>query len=384
MTLKKDIYIPLEEKLRHKLLLLPDYAADFIESLENTREIRTRIEYCKDLLIFLDFLRVSKGIEDIPISILNSLTPKDIRDFLGYLTEYKRTFASNTNKTIVRTFSNSASSKERKLASIHELFQSLFNDGLIESNVTAKVAITTKKHVKMKDMLTPEELKYLFQVILDEENILSKREKAFAKRLKYRDYAICSLLAYTGIRIGELVQLDLNDVSIANEAIIVTRKGGDEEKIPLPDEIIGDVGEFLKQRKEMDTLETAMFLSMQHKRINSRTVNNLLLKYGERSGFEMNLTPHVFRRTFGTKHYNTYGDISLTGTLLGHKSTETTKKFYAKISDKRVRQSMKEFSYGKENESGGKDEDKDKLKTFLEKSGLTYEDIVEMMKDMPK
>lgn len=381
--MKKDIYIPLEEKLRNKLLLLPEYAADFIESLENTREIRTRIEYCKDLLIFFDFLSISKGAESISISLLNSLTPKDIRDFLGYLTEYKRTFTTNTNKIITRTFSNSASSKERKLASIHELFQSLFNDGLIESNVTAKVSIATKKHVKMKDMLNPAELKYLFQVILDEENISSKREKVFAKRLKYRDYAICSLLAYTGIRVGELVQLDLNDVSITNEAIIVTRKGGDEEKIPLPDEIIGDIEAFLTQRKGEDTTETALFLSMQRKRIDSRTVNNLLLKYGKRCRFDLNLTPHVFRRTFGTKHYNTYGDISLTGTLLGHKSTETTKKFYAKISDKRVRKSMKEFSYETESEEKleKKDEDKDKLKAFLETSGLTYEDIVKMMKE---
>lgn len=367
--MKKDILKQLEETLRQKLLTLPDFVAEFIESLENTREIRTRIEYCKDLNLFFDFLKEAKGFEEIDAKKLNSLNTRDFRNYLNHLSDYERTYVTRTGKTVVQRFSNTDGSKSRKLATLHELFQYLFEVGDIDKDVSAKVKIYVKQKVRIKGTLTPKELEHLFQVILDEENIINKREKLYAKKQKYRDYTICSLLAYSGIRIGELVQLDLNDVSISGEAIVVNRKGGDQEKVPLPQKVLDDIDAYLITRKEMDTKEQSLFLSMQMKRINSRTVNNLLHKHGERAGFEIELTPHVFRRTFGTAHYNTYGDISLTGTLLGHKSTDTTKKFYAKVSDERVRKSMEQFTYDKT----------DELKKFVDEKGITLDDLRKLL-----
>ncbi len=57
------------------------------------------------------------------------------------------------------------------------------------------------------------------------------------------------------------------------------------------------------------------------------------------------ISPHVFRRTFGTLHYNRYRDMYLTAQILGHRSAETTRKFYADPSEERKIQSMKEFTY---------------------------------------
>lgn len=367
--MKKDIYVKLEKKLRDRLLLLPDFAADYIESLENTREIRTRIEYAKDILMFFDFLREDKGVEHITTSFLNTLTERDFRNYLSYLTRYEKTYESVQGKEVIQQFENSDASKSRKLASIHGLFERLFLIQEIDKDVSANVKVHVSQRAKIKSTLTPEELDHLFMVILNEDNIDSEREKVFAKKLKYRDYTICSLLAYSGIRVGEMVQMDIKDVSIAGEAIVVNRKGGDQEKIPLPEKVLKDIEDYLVERNKIETKDPALFLSLQKKRINAKTINNLLDKYGKRAGFEIKLTPHVFRRTFGTAHYNTYGDISLTGTLLGHKSTETTKKFYAKVSDERVRKSMQQFTYDRV----------DELKKLVDEKGFTLDDLKKLL-----
>lgn len=373
--MKKDIQKKLEKQLRSKLLELPDYAADFITSLENTRELRTRIEYSRDIISFLEFLQHSKGKSDITLKDLDSLLRSDFSNYLSHLSEYEKTFETSAGKVVTQTFQNGDSGKSRKMASLHEFFQFLFNEGSLSKNVSSRVSVYVRRKAKIKDMLTPDELKYLFRVIIDEENIPTERERAFAKRLKYRDYAIVSLLAYSGIRVGELVQLDLDNISIDYGAIVVTRKGGNEERVPLPQEVILDMNDFLMQRKKVETKETALFLSQQNKRINARTVNNMLGKYGERCGFEFKLTPHVFRRTFGTTHYNRYGDISMTGKLLGHKSTETTRKFYAAIADERVNESMKKFSYGIEENDGAESRVKEMMKT----TGLSKDELLKAL-----
>lgn len=343
--MKKDIERKLEKDLREKLLLLPDYAADYIESVRNIREIRTRIEYSRDLLTFFDFLRTYLEKDEITEKDLEQLRKADFNNYLDYLSEYEKKFTTPTGKETVQVFTNRDVGKARKLATLHEFYQYLFEENLISRNDASKVSIHVKKRTKIKDMLTPRELRLLFDTIMNEDNISSRMELLATRRQKHRDFAIVSLLSYSGIRVGELIQLDMDNLSIEHEAIVVTRKGGDEEKLVLPQEVIQDMEEFLKERREVKTSEKALFLSQQNKRMHSRTINNMLQKYGERCGFEFKLTPHVFRRTFGTTHYNLYGDISMTGKLLGHKSTETTRRFYAEVSDKRVDESMKKFTY---------------------------------------
>lgn len=372
--MKKDIYSKLESKLRQKLLLLPDFASEFIESLENQRQIRTRIEYAKDIILFFDFVKDYKSVDDITVDILDTLAERDFRNYLSYLTKYEKSYTSVLGKEVSQVYENSDVSKSRKLASIHELFEYLFATKQLSKDVSANVRVVVKRKSKIKSTLKPDELEHLFTVILDEANIDSKRERAFASKVKYRDYTICSLLAYSGIRVGEIVQMDVKDVNISEEAIIVTRKGGDQEVIPLPEKVISDIEDYLKERTKIETKDPALFLSLQKKRINERTINNLLDKYGKRAGFEIKLTPHVFRRTFGTAHYNTYGDISLTGTLLGHKSTETTKKFYAKVSDERIKKSMQRFTYDRV----------DELKKMVDEQGFTLEDLEKLMQSVKK
>jgi len=205
------------------------------------------------------------------------------------------------------------------------------------------------KKRKIKDKLDSEDIDKFVETILEDVNIETERGLKFHQRVKFRDLNIVLLLAFTGIRISELVQLDINDVSIKDGAMVVVRKGGDEDKIYLPDVILSTLQEFIQQRKTIDVTDTenkeALFLSLQGKRIDPRTVRQMLNKYKQRAGISMKVTPHTFRRTFAIRMYNETGDMQLTADYLGHKSVETTRGHYAEPEEDRKRKVMKNFNY---------------------------------------
>lgn len=342
--MKQDIYAKLEEILRQKLLTLPEYVAEFSDRIELESEIRTRIEYVKDVGSFLTFLQssipISSPLSEIPIDVFKELTDKDIRNFLNYVSDYVVSYESTQGKEVERRFQNSDISKARKISSLHEFFRFLREKGYVEKNITENVRVHVRKKARIKSTLTPEEMIYYLDGIRFQDY-----KTDFQKSTILRDYAICSLLSYSGIRVGELVQLDVNDVDLVNKAIVVTRKGGNQEIIPLSEILEESLGEYLKERKKKETDMRALFLSSQNRRMNEKTVRDMLKKHGERLGISISVTPHVFRRTFGTTHYNTFEDIALTGAILGHRSVDTTRKYYAKVLEERIEKSMRTFEY---------------------------------------
>ncbi|MFJ8528448.1 tyrosine-type recombinase/integrase [Bacillus sp. NPDC094106] len=352
--MKKDIEIKLHEKLRKKLLSLPDCAVDFIYSLETSKELKTRIEYAKDLTLFVEFLLLdskvsSSDTRNITTAELDSLRDRDIIDFMDYLTHYSKTYLTTKGKEITQEFTNTASGKSRKLATLHKFFGYLFKQKRLSKDVTAGIEMKVPTKAKIKNRLSPEDIERFFQTILEDVHIENTRKESFHKKVKFRDYIMVLTMAYTGIRVSELVQLDIDDVYIDKQMLVVIRKGGDEQAIPMPGRILDDLKDYLVKRKKLTDVKkedaNALFISLHKKRMNERTVRLMLEKYRVRSGLDIKITPHVFRRTFGTNHYNTYQDMYLTAQVLGHGSAETTRRFYADPSQERVSESMKQFDY---------------------------------------
>ena len=142
--------------------------------------------------------------------------------------------------------------------------------------------------------------------------------------------AILTLLLGTGIRVSECVGLDLNDIDPKNNGIKVHRKGGSEVMVYFGDEVAEALDAYLDERLEMEPQEgstEAVFLSMQNRRINVRSVVTTV----------KNITPHKLRSTYGTTLYQETGDIYLVADVLGHKDVNTTKKHYAAQADSRRR-----------------------------------------------
>lgn len=353
----------LEEKIRKRLLKVPPFVADYIYRQENEKEIQTLFEYAKDLDLFFDFLHrhdrfPSSSPANITESDLKRVEERDILDFLQYIKSYEKTHMTTSGKSLTTHYHNSDAGRSRKLATLHKFFSDLERRHIIPIDPSKHLDVKVNKRAKIKNRLSSEQIDRFFSVILDDVKSDSTHEQAFHKKVKYRDYVMVLVLAFTGIRISELVQLDIDDIHLSDDGtnlIIVVRKGGDEEVIPISDELAMELQQYMEFRKTLIALplkqhENAVFLSLQKKRINPKTVRQLLEKYRVRSGIDIKITPHVFRRTFGTNHYNQYQDMYLTAQVLGHSSAETTRKFYADPDSERVADSMKSFRYKRSEE----------------------------------
>lgn len=380
--------IQTEMKLRKKIKLkqneLPDYIGDFIYISETSKSLATCLEYLKDLTLFYEYLIDSRrfkkdSMKAISFSDLNQLTERDFIDFLNHLTHYKKTYTSEAGKVVTQDYYNRAEGKNRKIATLRVFFNYLFQHEEIDKDVTQKIVMRTTKKAKIKSRLNDEEIERFFNTILEDLNIESEHAKVFSKKLKYRDYVIVLILAYCGIRVSELAQLDLGDIYREEKSLVVTRKGGNEQAIPIPNAIFNIVLDYVDGREKLTDVKKedkeALFISLQGNRIAPKTIRQMLEKYRVRSGISMKITPHVFRRTFGTNHYNEYHDMYLTALVLGHSSAETTRKFYADPDEERVKRSMQNFSYG---ETETPDEESERMKRISEKLGISLQELTEI------
>lgn len=352
--MKKDIEIKLNKELQSRLEELPEMAIDFILSLSNNSSIRTQIAYSKDLRIYFLFLlnelEVSdkKNIAELELEDIKNISEKDIRMFLDYLNYYIVEYESRAGKKIKQSFSNSREGKARKLATLHSFYDYITKDNKHIIDPTKHIDIKLNEKVDIKDTLSGDEIDRLVRTILEDLAINSVRELKHHQRYKYRNATMVLMLGYTGIRVSELIQLDIDDIDLEEKSFIVTRKGGDQERLYLPEEILSCLTHYLDIRRSMTGIDTinknALFLSNRNQRISTRQVNYILSKYGEKANLK-NITPHTFRRSFGMALYNNSKDIQLTADILGHATTETTRKFYAKPTEERKKMALKNFKY---------------------------------------
>lgn len=354
LYLKKDLEIKYNKELQRRLTELPEMAIDFILSLSNNSSIKTQIAYCKDLRLYFLFLlneleiTNKDNITELDIDDISNVTEKDIRMFLDYLNYYTVEYKTSTGKTVKQAFSNSREGKARKLATLHSFYKYITRKHNTIIDPTKHVEIKLNEKVELKNSLDGDEIDRLVRTILEDLAINSVRELKHHQRYKYRNATMVLMLGYTGIRVSELIQLDIDDIDLEEKSFIVTRKGGDQERLYLPEEILSCLTHYLDIRRSMTDIDTinknALFLSNRNQRISTRQVNYILSKYGEKANLK-NITPHTFRRSFGMALYNNSKDIQLTADILGHATTETTRKFYAKPTEERKKMALKSFKY---------------------------------------
>lgn len=322
-------------KLRELMQQLPKFTASFFRGIEPTTASRTRIAYAYDLGIFFEYIKennplyADKEITDFPLEILDQITALDIEEYLEYLSYYIK----NNNE-----HQNTERGKMRKLASLRTLYNYFYRKELIKTNPAAIVNMP-KIHQKEIVRLDIDEVARLLDEVEQGDN-LTKREQNYHKKTKTRDLALLTLLLGTGIRVSECVGLDIDDVDLKNTGIKIRRKGGKEQVVYFSDEVAETLIAYLKERKMIIAEtghENALFLSLQKKRLNVRSVENLVKKYSKLVTQLKNITPHKLRSTYGTSLYRETGDIYLVASVLGHSDINTTKKHYAAIEDERRR-----------------------------------------------
>ena len=335
----ENVNIKNELHLRELISELPPFCKQFFIGIEPTTSSRTRIAYAYDLACFFDYLQETnpiykrKKLIEMPISILDELSPLDIEEYLFYLKYYEKDGIAHTNDE---------RGLKRKLASLRTFYNYFFKNELIETNPAVKVDMP-KIHEKAIVRLDVDEVAQLLDEVESGES-LTTRQQMYHQRTKTRDLALLTLLLGTGIRVSECVGLDLDDVDFKNNGIKVHRKGGAEVIVYFSDEVMEALISYIEERRMIHPVEghtNALFLSLQNKRITVRAVENLVKKYSKLVTNLKNITPHKLRSTYGTSLYRETGDIYLVADVLGHKDVNTTRKHYAAIEDERRRQAAK-------------------------------------------
>lgn len=315
------------QKIGSYLSNLPEYCYDFFTGIENNTSSLTRLNYAMDLCVFFDYLEkhvLKKPKQTITFQDLEHLKSRNIENYLSYLSYY------DFEGKIVK---NAERGKARKLASVRSFFKYLFNHDLIASNVASKVQ-TPKLHTKEIIRLENDEVSKMLNAVQNPQTF-SQRQKTYNKNTQDRDNAIVTLFLGTGIRISELVGLNVEDFDFSQNAFKVTRKGGNQSILYFSKEVEESLKIWLEKRNHLrlDEKETAMFVSLQNKRICVRAVENLVKKFAKEGSPLKKISPHKLRSTFGTNLYKETKDIYIVADVLGHRDVNTTKKHYAAINE---------------------------------------------------
>jgi site-specific recombinase XerD len=235
---------------------------------------------------------------------------------------------------------NSEAGVARKLASLGSMFNYFIKHEMVDKNPCANVD-KPKIHNQEIVVLTPDEINRMLDTVQFGSKSFTPKQESYLSKTRFRDYVMISLMLTTGIRVSELVGLDLDDFFLDEYKMVVRRKGGDRTSVYLSDEtcdLLKDYINIRKENKKVGEGEKALFLSLQGKRICVQAVEDMVKKYTVAAGINKPITPHKFRKTFGTELYRETNDIYLVADALNHKSVTTTTKFYAAQSQENLKQ----------------------------------------------
>ncbi len=266
---------------------------------------------------FEEFLSVEKN--SSPHTIRNYL--HDVREFMEFvegsgITSWKEISYRDVGNFARFVFhKNSKSTISRKLASLRSFFEFLVREEVLANN-PAKLVGNPRQEKKIPSFLGIEEI---FQLLESPDT---------STPLGRRDRAILELLYATGIRVSELVGLELKDIDFPGGIILVRGKRRKERIVPVGKPALNAIKEYLPTREEImskyGVKHDAVFVNNRGGRLTARSVGRIVDKYIIRTSILRNVSPHTLRHTFATHLLNAGADLRTIQELLGHSSLSTT------------------------------------------------------------
>ncbi|MCL2836783.1 MAG: tyrosine-type recombinase/integrase, partial [Defluviitaleaceae bacterium] len=286
-------------RLREQLKGLPPFMREFTNGVADNTTARTRVGYAYDIGIFLNFLvKETKGfdkrVEEITLNDLENVTKAELEEFKGYLDYYIK---GEGKDSAVAT--NHAIGKSRKLSAIRSLYRYFQKKDKITKNPTDVIEfpkITEKAIIRLEY----NEMARLLDVVESGEG-LTPKQKSYHEYTKARDLAVITLMLGTGIRVSECAGIDIAHVDFENGGIYITRKGGGQALIYFGDEVEEALDKYMDVREEEHAKpghEDALFLSLQKKRLDVRTIQKIVMKYSQIVTGYKKITPHKLRSTY--------------------------------------------------------------------------------------
>ena len=310
--------------------LVREYAS-YKSAIQNCSE-KTVSEYMLDLRTFFRYLlsrdqKISPDSEEfeqidisgVDLEYIKYITTEDIYEFIMY--------ADNIR-------GNMSSAKARKLSAIKGFFKYLTTKRfMLEDNPAINIESPKKKQALPKYLTLDESLLLLDAVKNDKES-----------KSRTRDYCIITLFLNCGMRVSELVGINLPDIDRELRSVTITGKGNKQRIVYLNDACKTSLSDYLAQRtsdKFQSVTTKALFLSSRAQRISVKTVQWLVYKYLDMAGLESkHYSVHKLRHTAATLMYQTGNvDVRVLKDILGHEQLNTTQ-IYTHVSDRSMEEAM--------------------------------------------
>jgi integrase/recombinase XerC len=205
----------------------------------------------------------------------------------------------------------------RKLAAVRSLFKFLRAEGVLEANVAARLR-TPKTRERLPEILSAEKTNNLIDAV--EEGWPAEKPS------KERDLAFLELLYGCGIRVSELVAINLGDINPLSGWLRVRGKGNKERQLPVGAQAVTAVNRYLRVRHAAPD-EQALFLNSKGKRLSDRQVRRLVKFYSVLVLGDSTVHPHTFRHAYATHLLSDGADLRAIQELLGHARLSTTQKY---------------------------------------------------------
>ncbi|MFH1269465.1 MAG: tyrosine recombinase XerC [Candidatus Omnitrophota bacterium] len=204
----------------------------------------------------------------------------------------------------------SSRSVGRRLSALRSFFKFLVREGFLKTNpITVLSSPKQEKHLPL--FLTEEEVSKLIGAV----KLNNERD--------YRDRAVIETFYSTGIRVSELVGLDIEDIDFIAGIIKVMGKGKKERIVPVGEIALTAIRSYLDKRKK-EKQPDALFLNKNGTRITDRGIRNVINKYIRMASLKHGVSPHTLRHSFATHLLNRGADLRSVQELLGHVNLSTT------------------------------------------------------------
>ena len=304
----------------------PEFLNDYLVHIKVVKMLseRTIQEYYLDTRLFLKYYcnlknNSSDNIEDVDISgmttaDLRQITLSDIYNFIFYTADERH---------------NADKARYRKLSALRSFFKYLTKSThILSEDPTKDIEVPVPKQALPKFLSLNESLR-----------LLASADSTDSKR----DYCILTLFLNCGMRLSELVGIDIRDIDFAEKRLKVLGKGNKERMVYLNSACMDALNSYLEERtaNKKAAAEPALFISNQNKRISKRRVQQIVENSLQEAGLDgKGITTHKLRHTAATLMYQ-YGDADVLTLkeLLGHASVSTTE-IYTHLSDDNVRSAV--------------------------------------------
>lgn len=273
----------------------------------------TRME--KQIKQFLDFLQNEKRVAN---NTLQSYS-RDIHQYENYLSEnrinYTKVDAKQINEYLkhLQTIGKKTSTVSRNLASIRSFYQYLIRVKKVKRDPTENIQ-SPKVEKRVPSVLTSEEV----------EKLLSQPKDVDLKGT--RDKAMLEVAYATGMRVTEIISLDVEDVNL-EEGFISCRTANRQRNVPLGSISMAALREYMNDARPImirDENEKALFVNVNGKRLTRQGFWKIVKYYKEQAHITKDITPHVLRHSFATHLLQNGADLKAIQTMLGHSDISST------------------------------------------------------------